>query len=251
MVSQLSICFLKLLWHGRHGLRVVPSHSRTDHVSVHNAVYFWPCTAFGENWNAPAWSVFWFLHLWVLHPFPFLLPTYIHQKLCNSITFRYFPVLVTRVSLLCVFSHATWTKLPNKWTYYLGFNPFLSRFTWSPYLDPWQQFQNILTRCFSKMLVRGRERDLAVEYQNIKNPIIIAKVILPRSIFSHFWGLGWDRGGNGSPRLYLAGNSEGGWCRHASKSAVYHDPLSTADIYLNMLKSALIFLHCHICPVLL
>lgn len=166
--------------------------------------------------------------------------------------FRYFPVLVTRVSLLCVFSHATWTKLPNKWTYYLGFSPFFGRFTWSPYLDPWQQFQNILTRCFSKMLVRGRERDLGVEYQNIKKPHNHSKRQITQEHFLTFLRPRLRQpGGNGSPRRYLAGNSEGGWCRHASKSAVYHDPLSTTDIYLNMLKSALIFLHCHICPVLL
>lgn len=60
MVSQLSICFLKLLWHGRHGLRVVLVHSWTDHVSAHNAVYFWLCTGFGENRNNLARGVlFW------------------------------------------------------------------------------------------------------------------------------------------------------------------------------------------------
>lgn len=72
---------------------------------------------------------------------------------------------------------------------------FLYPFTWSPYLEPGQQFQNILTRSLSTMSVKVSEGDLGVENQNIENPIIIAEAKLPRSFFSHFWGLGRDSGG--------------------------------------------------------
>lgn len=51
-------------------------------------------------------------------------------------------------------------------------------------------------------------------------------------------------GGNGSPQRYLAGNVEGGWCRHVSNSAVYHKPFSTTDIHLAIFGAAFIFPAC-------
>lgn len=200
MVSQLSICFFKLLWHGRHGLRVVLVHSWTDHVSAHNAVYFWLCTGFGENRNNHARGVlFWkMLDLCTCE-------CYIHFRVnCqstlikNSATASHFQIL-SSVSNKCKpsmrFLLCHMDKVTQQANILIRIRSLFVRFTWSPYLEPWQQFQNILTRRFSTMSVRGRKRDLGVEYQNIKNPIIIAKAKLPRSILSHFWGLGWDSRG--------------------------------------------------------
>lgn len=204
MVSQLSICFLKPFWHGHHGLRVVLFHSGTDHVSVHNAGYFWPCTGSGENRDSLVWSVLVFGRAVRITPpskrcIRFRVDGQQDQTInfWRSITFlaAFSSVSYKYKPRLCFLS-CHMDRLTQQANILIRIRSlFLYPFTWSPYLEPGQQFQNILTRSLSTMSVKVSEGDLGVENQNIKNPIIIAEAKLPRSFFSHFWGLGRDSGG--------------------------------------------------------
>lgn len=50
-------------------------------------------------------------------------------------------------------------------------------------------------RTFQYNVGERQKEGFGVEYQNIKNPIIMVQAKLPSSIFSHLWGLSWDSGG--------------------------------------------------------
>lgn len=229
MVSQLNICFPELLWCGRHGLRVVPFHSWIDHVTVHNAVYFWlyaetlvrigsvlPGVSCFEKHLSGIFITSSFNH-WNIRIFIIKLSiNQVKSSPCSNIFFVLF-CFFCFVKVSCCEICATWRKLLNKANMLIKIWSRLVPFTLRPYLKPWQQFQNILTGHLSTM--PRQKEGFGAEYLNIKNTIIIVQSKLPSSIFSHFWGLSqWGE-------MFLPGAIcqemfEGGWGRHVSKSAV-------------------------------
>lgn len=167
MVSQLSICFPELLWHGCHGLRVVLFHSWTDHVTVHNAGYFWLCFGFGENRDNVARRYFcinttvslistsqWISGISVLH-FYFTFSSESHfQKSQTKVCFFLHALLTsscfTYGSEVC----ATWTKVAQQANILIRIRSssiFRTLTTIPKYFD---------RTFFTTMLVRGRERGI-------------------------------------------------------------------------------------------